>query len=167
MMIWLANTRKYSCWKPRAVDFEPSMLKLWNFSNHYWIMDADHRKQTLHKMCAKIMLTNCYNLRSAKLDVINFPWKENKAIEQVYTPPDILPLLPPISDYSCSYWKGNIPRQGWMYLSVNHLCFYSFLMGKEAKLILRWSDITVRFFIELMSFSLVCSLLSVFHKFLF
>ncbi|XP_059170667.1 TBC1 domain family member 9B-like isoform X2 [Physella acuta] len=47
-----------------------------------------------------------------------------------------------VNHYSCSYWKGNLPRQGWMYLSVNHLCFYSFLMGKEAKLILRWADIT-------------------------
>ena len=44
--------------------------------------------------------------------------------------------------YSCSYWKGRVPRQGWMYLSVNHLCFYSFLMGGEAKLIIRWTDIT-------------------------
>lgn len=47
-----------------------------------------------------------------------------------------------VNHYSCSYWKGNIPRQGWMYLSVNHMCFYSFLMGREAKLILRWADIT-------------------------
>jgi len=31
-----------------------------------------------------------------------------------------------------------------MYLSINHMCFYSFLMGKEAKVILRWTDITVR-----------------------
>ena len=47
------------------------------------------------------------------------------------------------SDYSCSYWKGRVPRQGWLYLSVNHLCFYSFLMGREAKLIIRWTDVTV------------------------
>jgi len=47
-----------------------------------------------------------------------------------------------VSYYSCSYWKGPMPRQGWMYLSVNHLCFYSFLMGGEAKLIIRWTDIT-------------------------
>ena len=47
------------------------------------------------------------------------------------------------TDYSCSYWKGKVPRQGWLYLSVNHMCFYSFLMGKEAKVILRWTDITV------------------------
>ncbi|KAL3842336.1 hypothetical protein ACJMK2_020364 [Sinanodonta woodiana] len=47
-----------------------------------------------------------------------------------------------VSHYSCSYWKGKVPRQGWMYLSINHLCFYSFLMGKEAKVIIRWTDIT-------------------------
>jgi len=47
-----------------------------------------------------------------------------------------------VNYYSCSYWKGKVPRQGWMYLSVNHLCFYSFLMGKEAKLVIRWSDVT-------------------------
>lgn len=47
-----------------------------------------------------------------------------------------------VNYYSCSYWKGKIPRQGWMYLSINHLCFYSFLLGKEAKLVIRWVDIT-------------------------
>ncbi|ESO97799.1 hypothetical protein LOTGIDRAFT_152898 [Lottia gigantea] len=47
-----------------------------------------------------------------------------------------------VNYYSCSYWKGKLPRQGWMYLSINHLCFYSFLMGKEDKVILRWTDIT-------------------------
>ncbi|WAR01695.1 TBCD9-like protein, partial [Mya arenaria] len=46
-----------------------------------------------------------------------------------------------VNHYSCSYWKGKVPRQGWMYLSINHLCFYSFLMGKEAKVIVRWTDI--------------------------
>jgi hypothetical protein len=40
-----------------------------------------------------------------------------------------------------SYWKGNIPRQGWLYLSVTHLCFYSYILGKEIKIILRWTDV--------------------------
>ncbi|XP_059553956.1 TBC1 domain family member 9 isoform X2 [Myotis daubentonii] len=47
-----------------------------------------------------------------------------------------------VNYYSCSYWKGKVPRQGWMYLSINHLCFYSFLMGREAKLVIRWVDVT-------------------------
>ncbi|GAB1598460.1 TBC1 domain family member 9B-like isoform X1 [Argonauta hians] len=47
-----------------------------------------------------------------------------------------------VNYYSCSYWKGKVPRQGWMYLSINHISFYSYLMGKEAKLIIRWTDVT-------------------------
>lgn len=38
-----------------------------------------------------------------------------------------------VNYYSCSFWKGRVPRQGWLYLTVNHLCFYSFLLGKEGK----------------------------------
>uniref|UniRef100_A0A8C4Z004 TBC1 domain family member 9 n=1 Tax=Gadus morhua TaxID=8049 RepID=A0A8C4Z004_GADMO len=47
-----------------------------------------------------------------------------------------------VNYYSCSYWKGKVPRQGWLYLSINHVCFYSYLLGKEAKLVVRWADIT-------------------------
>ncbi|KAL2098060.1 hypothetical protein ACEWY4_007267 [Coilia grayii] len=47
-----------------------------------------------------------------------------------------------VNYYSCSCWKGRVPRQGWLYLSINHLCFYSYLLGKEAKLVVRWADIT-------------------------
>lgn len=36
-----------------------------------------------------------------------------------------------VNYYSCSFWKGKVPRQGWLYLSINHLCFYSYLLGKE------------------------------------
>lgn len=38
-----------------------------------------------------------------------------------------------VTYYSCCCWKGRVPRQGWLYLSTNHLCFYSFLLGKERK----------------------------------
>uniref|UniRef100_A0A4W4GD53 TBC1 domain family member 9 n=1 Tax=Electrophorus electricus TaxID=8005 RepID=A0A4W4GD53_ELEEL len=47
-----------------------------------------------------------------------------------------------VNCYSCTYWKGRVPRQGWLYLSINHLCFYSYLLGKEAKLVVRWADVT-------------------------
>nr|XP_020441061.1 TBC1 domain family member 9B isoform X2 [Monopterus albus] len=47
-----------------------------------------------------------------------------------------------VNYYSCSYWKGRVPRQGWLYLSVNHLCFYSFLLGKEVSLVVQWTEVT-------------------------
>ncbi|XP_053520657.1 TBC1 domain family member 8 isoform X2 [Artibeus jamaicensis] len=46
-----------------------------------------------------------------------------------------------ITYYSCCCWKGRVPRQGWLYLSINHLCFYSFFLGKEFKLVVPWVDI--------------------------
>lgn len=46
-----------------------------------------------------------------------------------------------VNYYSCSYWKGRVPRQGWMYLSLNHLCFHSFLFGRQCKVILKWADV--------------------------
>ncbi|MBN3322816.1 TBCD8 protein, partial [Atractosteus spatula] len=44
--------------------------------------------------------------------------------------------------YSCCCWKGRVPRQGWLYLSINHLAFYSFLLGKEVKMVIPWADVT-------------------------
>lgn len=46
-----------------------------------------------------------------------------------------------VNYYSCSYWKTRLPRQGWLYLSVNHMCFYAYILAKETKLIVRWADI--------------------------
>lgn len=36
-----------------------------------------------------------------------------------------------VTYYSCCCWKGRVPRQGFLYLSINHMSFYSFLLGKE------------------------------------
>ncbi|KAM4555975.1 TBC1 domain family member 9B isoform 1-T1 [Odontesthes bonariensis] len=47
-----------------------------------------------------------------------------------------------VNYYSCSYWKGRVPRQGWLYLSINHLCFYSFLLGKEVTVVVPWTEVT-------------------------
>uniref|UniRef100_A0A8C5LYK0 TBC1 domain family member 9 n=1 Tax=Leptobrachium leishanense TaxID=445787 RepID=A0A8C5LYK0_9ANUR len=47
-----------------------------------------------------------------------------------------------VNYYSCNYWKGRVPRQGWLYLSINHLSFYSYILGKEVKFVIRWMDIT-------------------------
>ncbi|KAG8188646.1 hypothetical protein JTE90_026751 [Oedothorax gibbosus] len=47
-----------------------------------------------------------------------------------------------VNYYSCCFWKKKLPCQGWLYLSVNHMCFHSQLFGKEIKLIIRWVDVT-------------------------
>uniref|UniRef100_A0A1I8ANR6 GRAM domain-containing protein n=1 Tax=Steinernema glaseri TaxID=37863 RepID=A0A1I8ANR6_9BILA len=46
-----------------------------------------------------------------------------------------------VNFYICSLMKGRIPYQGQMYLSVNYLCFYSFIMGKQTNIKLKWTDI--------------------------
>ncbi|XP_019719908.1 TBC1 domain family member 8B isoform X1 [Hippocampus comes] len=46
-----------------------------------------------------------------------------------------------VTYYACSYWKGKVPCQGWLYLSTNFLCFYSYLLGAEVKLVISWDEI--------------------------
>ncbi|KAJ1917984.1 GTPase activating protein (GAP) [Mycoemilia scoparia] len=45
-----------------------------------------------------------------------------------------------VSYYSCSLDKG-IVNQGWLYLSENYLCFYSFLLDRETKLCIELRNI--------------------------
>ncbi|XP_041940213.1 TBC1 domain family member 8 [Alosa sapidissima] len=47
-----------------------------------------------------------------------------------------------IAQYTCCLWKSHVPRQGWLHLTHNHLAFYSYLLGKEVKLLLAWADVT-------------------------
>lgn len=47
-----------------------------------------------------------------------------------------------VNYYSCSYWKGKFPRQGWLYLSVHYVCFHAYILGKDTKVCIRWADIT-------------------------
>uniref|UniRef100_A0AAY4AXZ0 TBC1 domain family member 8B n=1 Tax=Denticeps clupeoides TaxID=299321 RepID=A0AAY4AXZ0_9TELE len=47
-----------------------------------------------------------------------------------------------VTYYSCSYWRGRVPCQGWLYLSTNFLCFYSYLLGNEVKLVVSWVEIS-------------------------
>ncbi|KAJ8407390.1 hypothetical protein AAFF_G00279640 [Aldrovandia affinis] len=47
-----------------------------------------------------------------------------------------------VTHYSCCCWKGRVPRQGWLYLSTNHLAFYSFFLGKEVKMVIPWAEVT-------------------------
>ena len=55
--------------------------------------------------------------------------------------------LPPdeklVNYYSGTYWQGRKPIQGRLYFSVNFICFYSFIVGKQTKIQIRWTEITV------------------------
>lgn len=35
-----------------------------------------------------------------------------------------------------------MPRQGWMYLSVHYMCFYSYIFGRKTALKIRWAEVT-------------------------
>ena len=43
--------------------------------------------------------------------------------------------------YSCAFIENLMVWQGWIYLSQNHCCFYSYLLGKSKKFIVPWTDI--------------------------
>ncbi|KAJ3074761.1 hypothetical protein HDU98_010351 [Podochytrium sp. JEL0797] len=42
--------------------------------------------------------------------------------------------------YSCAYHK-KLVNQGWLYLSLSYLCFYSFVLGVETKIVIELKDI--------------------------
>ena len=47
-----------------------------------------------------------------------------------------------VSYYSATYWSGRLPAQGWVYLTINHLAFYSFCLGAETTVLVMWTDVT-------------------------
>ncbi|KAF4113462.1 hypothetical protein G5714_006007 [Onychostoma macrolepis] len=47
-----------------------------------------------------------------------------------------------VTYFSCSYWRGRVPNQGWIYLSTNFLCFYSYMLGNEVKLVYSWDEVS-------------------------
>jgi hypothetical protein len=63
----------------------------------------------------------------------------NRAFKDLFKLPEEERL---VNYYSCTLWK-KMPQQGWMYVSSHHICFYSFILGIETKLILEMKDITV------------------------
>ncbi|KAM4662782.1 TBC1 domain family member 8B [Discoglossus pictus] len=47
-----------------------------------------------------------------------------------------------VTYYSCSFWRGRVPYQGWLYLSTNFLSFYSFMLGSEIKFTIPWDELS-------------------------
>ncbi|KAI6214036.1 hypothetical protein M3Y94_00221400 [Aphelenchoides besseyi] len=46
-----------------------------------------------------------------------------------------------VNYYSATYWLGRTPIQGKLYLSVNYLGFYSFIVANETKVLIKFYDI--------------------------
>ncbi|KAH8339261.1 hypothetical protein KR074_009503, partial [Drosophila pseudoananassae] len=46
-----------------------------------------------------------------------------------------------VNSYSATYVKNKIPRQGQLYISLNHVCFHSYMLGQEIKRIIRFSEL--------------------------
>ncbi|XP_073840072.1 TBC1 domain family member 8/9 isoform X1 [Musca autumnalis] len=46
-----------------------------------------------------------------------------------------------VNYYSCTYIKNKIPRQGYLYISLNHVSFYSYLLGQETKRSIRFTEL--------------------------
>ncbi|XP_068143014.1 TBC1 domain family member 9 isoform X2 [Drosophila tropicalis] len=46
-----------------------------------------------------------------------------------------------VNSYSATYVKNKIPRQGQLYISMNHVCFYSYMLGQEIKRIIRFAEL--------------------------
>ncbi|XP_037819094.1 TBC1 domain family member 8B [Lucilia sericata] len=46
-----------------------------------------------------------------------------------------------VNYYSCTYIKNKIPRQGHLYISLNHVSFYSYMLGQETKISIRFTEL--------------------------
>ncbi|KAJ3297468.1 hypothetical protein HDU79_003549 [Rhizoclosmatium sp. JEL0117] len=61
----------------------------------------------------------------------------SRAWKQIFKLPETERL---VNFYSCAYHKKLI-NQGWLYLSLSYLCFYSFVLGVETKIVIELKDI--------------------------
>lgn len=49
--------------------------------------------------------------------------------------------IPRIHDLNFRYVKNKIPRQGHLYISLNHVSFYSYMLGQETKISIRFTEL--------------------------
>ncbi|XP_017843403.1 TBC1 domain family member 9 isoform X2 [Drosophila busckii] len=46
-----------------------------------------------------------------------------------------------VNSYAAAYVKNKLPRQGQLYISLNHVCFYSYILSQEIKRIIRFAEL--------------------------
>ncbi|XP_069747154.1 TBC1 domain family member 8-like isoform X2 [Narcine bancroftii] len=101
----------------------------------------DNKDDVINFVHGKIKGLIAEETRSKLAEQEEDPEKFREALVKFETRFNFPDLEKLVTNYSCCCWKGRVPRQGWIYLSINHLCFYSFLLGKEVKLVIPWADV--------------------------
>ncbi|XP_058461120.1 TBC1 domain family member 9 [Malaya genurostris] len=119
-----------------------AILKDWEWlSKHLFrvINEMETEEEITNFTICKIQSLLAHSTRPAEemTDPSNFQIMANKFRDKFKMPED----EKLVSYYSCSYFK-KVPRQGQMYLSLNHLCFYSYIFGAESKLRFRYTELS-------------------------
>lgn len=125
IVIQIAGTtsQRINCVLMLFTEEDPESFKTVSFKFHQLFSVPKEDKLVNYYSCRSLNFKYICNLR-AKYIIIE------RVSEMTFAP------------FSSSYWKSRLPRQGWLYLSVNHMCFYAYILARETKLIVRWTDIT-------------------------
>ncbi|XP_037933596.1 TBC1 domain family member 9 [Teleopsis dalmanni] len=83
----------------------------------------------IQSLCAQNNQDDGYESANFKITVSKF--------RQLFNMPEEEQL---VNTYSCTY-VNKIPRQGHLYISLNHICFYSYMLGQETKRVIRFAEL--------------------------
>ncbi|XP_054734320.1 TBC1 domain family member 9 [Anastrepha obliqua] len=112
-----------------------------------WEWLAEHLFKVLNEMeseeeitnftICKIQSLNAQNNKDESDESANFKVAASK-FQQLFEMPKEERL---VNTYACTYVKNKIPHQGNLYISLNHICFYSYILGSQTKRVIRFAEL--------------------------
>ncbi|XP_067644992.1 TBC1 domain family member 9 [Eurosta solidaginis] len=112
-----------------------------------WEWLAEHLFKVLNEMeseeeittftICKIQSLNAQNNQDESNESANFKVAASK-FQQLFEMPKEERL---VNTYACTYVKNKIPHQGNLYISLNHICFYSYMLGIQTKRVIRFAEL--------------------------